>query len=505
MSSITQSKSKKRQKPKSYIKHHYRVLKLQYEYIANLLWWAKEDSLRFVAHIISCQLYKYQDGEEGYVPIPFEVRKRFCKEAEVQSLVKNGIVEKLIIDKLSGKYYSVEHGICTSYRVRQDVIEKFVELEDKLSAVEYIVAPKVNLFTGKRCRAINKSKLVNENNHRYPELIVKAIKHIENCIIELAPVEEHINNLKLNMLSEEFRFGKESKEYKKARGQYYNDNACLKNALNQNAEEILPGFYSFIPNYSVSDTGRIHTFMQNASREMKDAAFKNVKNLRNYDLRSSQAIGLIQQFEIAGLDTTWLENYKNDKNAKYNYAAQIGISVDTWKKCLCALLMGGYVPKKYSENSQADILRYLMEEAEGDFDLTVDYLSKFSEAVAPLKVELDKWHEWLLSTYVKKIGNYAAGKLYLTNPTGTKLCINDLPKGKDIWQRKARIAAFVLQGQEAAFVHHLTTLSLQYEYKVLQNEHDGLITVGEVPNSAVQQAAIAAGMKYAVLDEKSFT
>ena len=365
-----------------------------------------------------------------------------------------------------------------------------------------MAAPKVNLFTGKRCRAINKSKVKDENNNEYPKLIVDAIRCIDRCIIELAPIEAHLNNLRINMFSAEVFYGRDSDEYKRARGQYYNDNACLKNALYQNAEEVLAGFYSFIPNYTVSAPGRIHTFMQNASREMKDAAFKNIKNLRNYDLRSSQAIGLIQQFEIAGLDTTWLENYKNDKQAKHNYAALIGISVDTWKKCLCALLMGGYVPKKYSEKSKADIMHYLMEEAQGDFDLTVDYLSKFSEAVAPLKVELDKWHEWLLSTYAKKIGNYAAGKLYLSNPTGSKLCIDDLPKGKDIWQRKARVAAFVLQGQEAAFIHHLTTLSLQYDYKVLQNEHDGLINIGEVPEPAVQQAAVAAGMKYAVLDEK---
>lgn len=37
MSIITESKSKKRQKPKSYIKHHYKVLKSQYKYIVNLL------------------------------------------------------------------------------------------------------------------------------------------------------------------------------------------------------------------------------------------------------------------------------------------------------------------------------------------------------------------------------------------------------------------------------------------------------------------------------------
>ena len=501
INNIIANKRNKKKKSGAYIKHHYKVLKAQYEYLEKMLWWCNKDSFKLVAHIISCQLYNYKEENEGYVPIPFSVRKLFCKEAKVDNLVERGVVEKLVIDE-EGRTYSVEFNICTNYRVREDIIEAFMKLED-MSAAEYMKATKVNLFDGKRCRAINKSKVVDYNNNRYPDIIVNAIQCINSCTFELAPVEGHIGNLKHDMLGAEAVYGKDSAEYKKARGRYYNDNACLKNALNQNAEEILPGFYSFIPNYTVSDPGRIHTFMQNASREMKEAAFSNVDNLKNYDLRSSQAIGLIQQFEIAGLDTTWLENYRDDKQAKYNYACKVGISVDTWKKCLCALLMGGYVPKKYSNESKADILGYLLEEAQGDIIKATEYLSKFSEEIKPLKVELDKWHEWLITTYVNKIGTYAAGKLYLTNPTGRKLCIDDLPRGRHIWKRKAKLAAFVLQGQEAAFIHHLTALSLQYDYKVLQNEHDGLITVGDVPSDAVQKAASASGMKYAVLDEKA--
>ena len=38
-------------------------------------------------------------------------------------------------------------------------------------------ASKVNLFTGKRCRAINKSKVKDVNNNEYPELIVDAIRY----------------------------------------------------------------------------------------------------------------------------------------------------------------------------------------------------------------------------------------------------------------------------------------------------------------------------------------
>ena len=43
-----------------------------------------------------------------------------------------------------------------------------------------------------------------------------------------------------------------------------------------------------------------------------------------------------------------------------------------------------------------------------------------------------------------------------------------------------------------------------YNYKVIQNEHDGVVSIGAIPQQAVDKAAEAAGMKYAVLDEKSF-
>ena len=135
---------------------------------------------------------------------------------------------------------------------------------------------------------------------------------------------------------------------------------------------------------------------------------------------------------------------------------------------------------------------------------TAQLFSKFVVAVASLKEQIDKWHEWLLSVYVYEFGYMHNNKRHIKNPTGMKLCVTDLPKGKDLWQRKAKIAAFVLQGQEAAFIHHLTVLSSQYDYVVLQNEHDGLVTIGKIPNAAVDEAAALSGLKYAELENKPF-
>ncbi len=500
----TVAKSKKRaKKQQAYIKKHYRVLKTQYDYIKSELGWANDDTIRFVGHVLSCQLYKYKEGGEGYVCVPWEIYNRSCPDVEIGELESYGIIEIKVIDELRDKTYSKWDKIARSYRVVDTIVDKFIEL-GTIKAAEYMKATKVNLFDGKPCSKTEKTRFTDENKNKvFPELISEAIEHIDNCIVELAPIERHVADLKLEMDGEAVFNGVDSHDYIKARGRYYNDYAVLKDLLNQNPVEVLPGFYEFKAPYKASNPGRIHTFMQNASKEMKAAAFSNVDNLKNYDLRSSQAIGLIKQFKLARLDTTWLEDYKDNKQAKHDYAAEIGISVDTWKQCLCAVLMGGHVPKKI--NSKGKIMEYLMEEAGGDLTLAVEYLSKFSNVIAPLENEIKLWHDWLLDTYVESVGTYGAGKLYLSNATNSKLCVDDLPEGKDIWQRKAKVAAFVLQGQEAAFIHNLTILSIEYGYKVLQNEHDGLITVGPIPQEAVDKAAVAAGMEYARLEDKPFT
>ena len=493
----------KTKKQKSYIKHHYRGLKSQYDFLKSLFGELPDCEFTVIVHIISCQVFEYKKGNNGWVAIPAATIQKYCKGAKMLNLVDNGYLELKVIDELSQHTYSKTCGICRSYKVADNIVDEFINLGD-ISTQEYLDAKKVNLFTGKPTKKINKTIVKDDSNNYFPALIREAMLAINNCIIEIEPVEKHLANLKTNMDLLAWTEGMDSPEYITARGQYYNDRSCLNAALDQDAIEVLPGFLTFVPAYTPVSTGRIQTPLQNASREMKEAAFSNVENLKNYDLRSSQAIGLIQQFELAGLDTSWLERYKDNKKAKYEYSTQIGISVDTWKRCLCALLMGGSLPKRALEESSSSVMNYLMEEADGDFIQAAEYLSKFTEVVKPLKEQIDLWHNWLLEEYCLKIGTRVKGKLYIKNPTGITLCVDELPDGKQIWKRKSTIAAFFLQGQEAALIHNLTTLSLEYDYKVLQNEHDGLITIGIIPSEAVERASLMSNMKYVSLEEKPF-
>lgn len=499
------NKKVKKGKSKSYVVNNYKGLQSQYNYLMEYLIGYNEDSVRFVVHIIRSQIFKMwkEEGEEVFVAIPYETVKSEIGKAELRKLEEADIIQVKLDEE--GRTYSYKEHRCREYRVNLAILERFIELGD-IEARDYSKAPKVNLITGKVSTKIDKTIYKDNRNNPYPDLIKDSMKLLIECTIEIAPIEAHIKELKEQMeyLAWTTKEGVKSKEYLKVRGRYYNDLTCRNICLNQRAKEIIPGFYTFIPAYRPSSTGRIHFQLQNASRIMKEKAFKNIKNLNNYDLRSSQAIGLIQQFKLAGLDTTWLDDYKNNKEAKKEIAEYIGVSVDTWKKCLCALLMGGYVPCKSNCNSNAKIMEYLLKDCDNDYEKFSIIFPKFYETIKPLKLEIDKWHNWLLDVYCPKLGTYPGGKLHLKNPTGMTLNIDELPSGKNLWLRKAKVAAFVLQGQEAAFIHHLTVLSLEYDYKVLQNEHDGLIVSGIIPQEAVDKACSRSGMTSASLELKSF-
>ena len=165
-------------------------------------------------------------------------------------------------------------------------------------------------------------------------------------------------------------------------------------------------------------------------------------------------------------------------------------------------MMGAFVK---AGNKNGSVAEYIAAEAGGNDEKTLALLDKYCEAIQPLKVQLDQWHSWLLKDYLQMhgISYWVKGKQYIKNPTGKNLCITDLKGSSD--DKKRVLAAFVLQGFEAGFIHHLTLLSREYDYEVLSNQHDGLIALGEIPQAAVERAKEISGLHYANLEVKPFT
>ena len=493
-----------------YLCKKYKVLKPQLDYINSLICEFNADTQYLFKHVLVSSLINLKWS--NWVPVYSGLIKDKLRNASWRTLEEAELIE--VTD------YSIALHKSREFKVLDNLILTFMKL-GQVEPEERIKADKYNLFNNKKDNKAQVSRTVDDNDNEYSDLVRDAVKIIKESLFNMTEIKKHIAKLEANMEQAKASYGKSSKQYKTAFSQYKADETWFYSILNQGAIQISEHLWSYQPAYLVKMSGRIYAIvgLQCCSREMKAAAYTGIDELRNYDLKSSQISGLQQQFEIAGLDTTWLEAYRNDPQSKKKFAAAIGISVDCWKSCLCSLLFGASLPKadkrtdrrvkkaKEKDNPiESAILGYLYEEADRDEAKTFEYLKKFNKVVAPLKTELDKWHEWLIKVWVPKAGRLGRGCIYLENAAGVKFNYTQEAKNNPEWKLKARMAAFVLQGVESAFIHALTIESLIYSFKVIGNEHDGLLTIGKVEEEeAVLKAAKRSGLKYCQLEEKEIS
>ncbi len=71
---------------------------------------------------------------------------------------------------------------------------------------------------------------------------------------------------------------------------------------------------------------------------------------------------------------------------------------------------------------------------------------------------------------------------------------------------KRKIAAHVLQGIEAAFISYITHYSSEPDcpYRVISDQHDGVIVKGFIPEKYVERARLDSDFKYGILVEKPY-
>jgi hypothetical protein len=493
-----------------YIINKYKVIKGQLDYVNSLVGEFNKDTQHLFKHILVSSLVNLDWSE--WIPVYSGLIKDKLRQASWKVLEEAGLIE--VSD------YSIAGHRSREFKVLDNLILTFLQLVP-VNAEDKFKRDKYNLFTGKKDNKKQVSRTVDENDNEYSELVTSSVRIIQQSLFNMTEIKKHIVGLESKLQDAKDTYGVGSKEYKTAFGQYKADKTWF-DSIDNNALQIDENLWSYVPVYEVKMSGRIYAIrgLQCCSREMKAAAYTGVNELRNYDLKASQVSGLQQQFELAGLDTTWLEGYRINPNAKKEYAAQVGISVDCWKSCLCSLLFGASLSKpnkhtikkmsaqieKNKHKMQAidtALLNYLYEESGRDEVKTLEYLERFNKVVAPLKKQLDLWHDWLLKTWVLKAGRLGRGCIYLENAAGIKFNYTKESKAHPEWKLKAMLSAFILQGVESAFIHALTVESLKYSYKVVANEHDGLIVIGEIPDEAVKQAAFRSGLKYCVLEEKA--
>jgi hypothetical protein len=497
---------------KGYIITNFKVLQEQYDYLRSLLTGFNEHTFGFVAHVTASTLLKTsKEPEERFSPIYCNLIRDEFGKVPFEELEAGGIIEV-------NHHYSKAKKETKKYKLSDKHIDALLEIAATYYSFEELrTAEKVNLMTGNLTRAKYKSRYYDRNRNEESKTYVRSIKLVcrNGSIFNRPDVEAAINALRSEMerlkaVWEATQDERSEEDYQKAKRQWQNDYYCYYAVLCQNPEQITETLWRYKPAYRPAKTGRAQEVgggFQSASWNVKCAARKGVEDCYNYDLEASQPNALRLWFRLACRDTSWLDAYIQTENRKAIYAARAGLSEETWKRCFIALLMGATLPRKARAPKMRErnsIIKALWKDSNGDITVMRKLHSGFTELVRPLHNELKQWHEWLDTDFITRTVKYSRGRrAYIPNDVDKRLYLDELPSHEGLrWKRRAEIAAFVLQGTESSYIHRLTTLGPRYKFKVIANEHDGVISIGEIPAEAMEEAAKLSGFLDAVLSIK---
>lgn len=377
-------------------------------------------------------------------------------------------------------------------------------------------APFVNVFTGKarRGRKPGNQKTDDTRNPLSPT-VIRVMDSVRQGIINIPATEAHLERL---------RAATDAAPTDEARatavGRLRNDALNLTWIKSQGLTATdAPGIFTYPHAWRGQSAGRIMPRRsggaQGMSRAGKVAMYSGIATLRNYDLRSSQPRILADEFRLNGIVCEWLDDYLSDENAKHRYAARCGVAVDTWKNALISAMIGGgaAVPKSFevqpvtryvrgvevtSYRPVTGAMRTL--EAEVGRARAIELWPALHAELKPLLTAVRKWHR-KLKTWAKATATTGRDGRGITNAVGARLTLTGLTKRGELARK---VAAHILQGREALYVHTICIAAPAYGFTVVGHDHDGLQTLGDVPQEAMDEAARVASMPYAEFVIKSF-
>lgn len=465
------------------------------------------DEVRFTAHVwISGAFRRDESGRdlEGFVPIPFQVIARSVPDADPEALLFAGVLEMTP--------HSYSGGRSRAWAVSPD----FGDVLDTALATSDPTASYVNVFTGKptRGRKAGSRKTDDSRNPLSPTVIL-VMDSVPQGIINLPATEAHLERLRAaidDATTDEARAT--------AVGRYRNDalNVTWIKSRGLTATDA-PGIYTYPHAWRDQSGGRIMPLKsggaQSMSRAGKAAMYSGIASLRNYDLRASQPRILADEFRQMGIVCDWLDDYLADEDAKHVYAARVGVSVDTWKNALIAAMIGGgaAVPKSFEVQpvtrfvQRREVTTYRPVtgamrtlEAEVGRKRAIELWPSLHAELKPLLRAVRKWQR-KLKVWAKETATTGRDGRGITNAVGARLTLTGLTKRG---QLARKVAAHVLQGREALYVHTLCIIAPSHGFSVVGHDHDGLQTLGDVPQAAMDEAARTAAMPYAEFVIKPF-
>ena len=436
------------------------------------------------------------DYELDRIRLPRSWIDRHFRGADSQGLFREKILDKERYNQESGTPYGFR-----PYDTR--LLDLFVEAGRV--RVSSGVPRFVNLYTGGVYRGRVKSRLRTESDGKLPPLVHSAIRAVGPGRFDAAAIESHLDQLRENAC------GSGLYDRQRARLRHLNDERCYRALFLQGATRESGDVWSYMPAYAAQSTGRVGQRgggLQNASRAMKEAAYSRIPGVRNYDLKSSQPRILVVLLDEAGIPSRWLRDYATNPYAKERSAAAVGVPVDTWKKCINALLMGAQLrsPSQVRHTRGNALVRAVTQAASGQ-DAFREAYGRLYAHVSEVADDLARWHDYLVGPYLDVHGrqNNRDGKVYVKNRVGAQFVASGPGISRRLHGLKSKLAAHLLQGREAAFTHTVAAAAETSGFSVLSHEHDGLVVQGKVPESVVEEAARVADLPLTLVDfvEKS--
>lgn len=462
------------------------------------------DDVRLAAHVWLVGALRHADGGEdlpGFVPLPWQVKGRDVPEAGIDSLMFAGVLEMTPHSRASGR--------CDAFAVSPD----FGAVLDAALGTAARGERYVNLLTGRPRRGRKPgSRRYDDHGNPCPLTVSRAMDAVPQGIVNLPAVTAHLDRL---------RAAVDEATTDEARGRavarWRNDALCMDWIKSRGLTPTdAPGVYTYPHAWRMQSAGRIMPLesggAQSLSRAGKVALYTGIADVRNYDLRSSQPRILLDELTRHGIRCAWLAGYLADDNAKHAHATRVGVSVDTWKAALMAAVMGGAagVPKLFEVKAVTRFVRGVEVtsyrpvcaamrtlEDEVGAERARELWPVLHAELMPLLCAVKDWHRRLKAWAAETATTGRDGR-GVTNAVGARLALSTLSAR----ELPRKVAAHVLQGREALYVHTLCALGEAHGFRIVCHEHDGIVTLGTVPQAAMDEAARVASMPYAELVEK---
>ncbi|MBD1843984.1 hypothetical protein H6F89_11350 [Cyanobacteria bacterium FACHB-63] len=478
-------KSEPKKEPKGYIRKFVPGSKLVLDIIDRISTEKKlsKEARRLYCHLLHCSNLLEVDAEE-YVVISADLVNKVLGSPAHNELIESGLVDFTAEKPLDGK--------CRTYKILDQHADEIYQAQYQ-SLLEDDLDPIYNLVTGKQAK-YRPSQRYNTSRNEIPDLLLRSYDNITICAFNKRQVKRHFAETYPEMPK---RGSKEARTLQV-------DKYCFDMTRAQECRRLSGDIWCYRPSFEPQSTGRIteRGGFQSCTTEMKQAAFYGIRDVFNFDMRSSQPNLLIILLERAGLDSSWLREYISNKDNKFIYAERAGLLVGAWKKCLLAAIMGSPFPTKKQRNNPGNgyssIADYVWEAVAADKDAKyLVTLGKLQKVLQPLLKVMAQWHKLLIED--AKQNPFQVGKEYFVrNEAGCVFPLKDYlnEQGELINKEelKRRLAAFHLQGMEALIVHTLTGLAEEFGFRVLSNQHDGLVVLGRIPDAAVQRTLEITGI-----------